>query len=779
MTSHVAAGLQACLGVALLLVAVPAAPQTRQSPQGEGGQAVVDRYCTTCHSARLKTGGLVLEGLPVAQAGQQAQVWEKVVRKVRTGMMPPANAPRPERATLDALAATVELTIDRAAATVPNPGAPALHRLNRTEYANAVRDLLELPIDAASMLPGDDSSEGFDNMASVLGVSPALMQAYVTAAAKISRLAVGDPTISTDLTTYQAPRGMSQTTQREGLPLGTRGGLLVTHVFPLDAEYEFRVGRAGGGFFGLPAVGTDDEVEITIDGQRVQTIGRTPPRGGIKLKVPAGPHQVGVAVIRKANPRGVDDLFAELASTAGVNSVGINGPINATGPGDTPSRRRIFICRPPESRRSSPEITASEVGCARRILSSLATRAMRRPVGEKDPSVDMLLGFYESGYKLRGFEAGIQYALARILVDPQFIYRFERAPANLRAGAVYRISDLELASRLSFFLWSSSPDDELLGLAAKGRLSDATVLAQQTRRMLADPRAEALVDNLAGQWLQLRQLDDISVGTKEFDGNLRYSFKRETELLFETIVREDRSILDLIDANYTFVDERLARHYGIPNVRGSRFRRIELGDSPRRGLLGQGSFLTVTSAGNRTSPVKRGKWILENLLGAPVPSPPPGVETNLEKSVTHGNTPMSLRQRLEQHRANPSCAACHAVMDPIGFSLEPFDLIGKLRDTDEGVPVNAAGKLVDGTALDGPASLRQALLARRDAFVATAAEKLLTYALGRRVEYYDMPAVRAIARDAGTAGNRFSALVTGIVKSTPFQMKKFEGGSQP
>jgi hypothetical protein len=602
-------------------------------------------------------------------------------------------------------------------------------------------------------------------------VSPALMQAYVTAAARISRLAVGDPTISTDLTTYQAPRGMSQTTQREGLPLGTRGGLLVTHVFPLDAEYEFRVGRAGGGFFGLPAVGTDDELEITIDGRRVQTIGRTPPRGGIRLKVPAGPHQVGVAVIRKANPRGVDDLFAELASTAGVNSVGINGPINATGPGDTPSRRRIFICR--------PSAAADEVACARRILSSLATRAMRRPVGEKDPSVDMLLGFYESGHKLRGFEAGIQYALARILVDPQFIYRFERAPANLRAGAVYRISDLELASRLSFFVWSSSPDDELLGLAAKGRLSNPTVLAQQTRRMLADPRAKALIDNLAGQWLQLRQLDDISVGTKEFDGNLRYSFKRETELLFESIVREDRSILDLVDANYTFVDERLARHYGIPNVRGSRFRRIELGDGPRRGLLGQGSFLTVTSAGNRTSPVKRGKWILENLLGAPVPSPPPGVETNLEQSVAHGATPMSLRQRLEQHRANPSCAACHAVMDPIGFSLEPFDLVGKLRDTDEGVPVNAAGTLVDGTALDGPASLRQALLTRRDAFVATAAEKLLTYALGRRVEYYDMPAVRAIAREAGGAGNRFSALVAGIVKSTPFQFKKFEGGSQP
>jgi mono/diheme cytochrome c family protein len=755
----VAAGLQACIVVAaLLLVTAPAAAQD--------SQAVVTRYCVTCHNARLKTGGLVLEGLQLAQAGQQPQTWEKVARKLRTGMMPPANAPRPDRATLDALASAVETTIDRAAATAPNPGAPGLHRLNRTEYANAIRDLLALPVDASTLLPGDDSSEGFDNMATSLSVSPALMQAYVSAAAKISRLAVGDPTISTDLTTYQAPRGMTQATQREGMPLGTRGGLLVTHVFPLDAEYEFRIGRAGAGFFGLPAVGVEDEVELTIDGVRVQTVGRTPPRGGIKLKVPAGPHAVGVAVVRKANARGVDDLFAELANTAGVNNLGINGPINATGPGDTPSRRRIFVC--------TPKTSAEEVPCARRILASLATHAMRRPVSEKDPSVDMLLGFYKSGHELRGFEAGIQYALARILVDPQFVYRFEKEPTGLKAGAVYRINDLELASRLSFFLWSSIPDDELLGLAAKNRLSDPTVLAQQTRRMLADPRADALVDNLAGQWLQLRQLDDVSVGTKEFDGNLRYSFKRETELLFETIVHEDRSITDLLDADYTFVDERLARHYGIPNIRGSRFRRVELGDSPRRGLLGQGSFLTVTSAGNRTSPVKRGKWILENLLGAPVPSPPPGVETNLEKSVGHGATPTSVRQRLEQHRANPSCAACHAVMDPIGFSLEPFDLIGKLRDTDEGVPVNATGKLVDGTPLDGPGSLRKALLDRREAFVATAAEKLLTYALGRRIEYHDMPAVRAIARDAAGDGNRFSTLVTGIVKSTPFQYRRGE-----
>jgi mono/diheme cytochrome c family protein len=769
MSRLAAAGVQTAL--LALLAAVPSAAQDHQ--------ATVTRYCATCHSARLKTGGLVLEGVPVAQAAQQPEVWEKVVRKVRAGMMPPANAPRPDRATLDGLAAAVETAIDRTAAVSPNPGAPGLHRLNRTEYANAVRDLLELPVDAASLLPGDDSSEGFDNIATSLSVSPALMQAYVTAAAKISRLAVGDPTISTDLTTYQAPRGVSQASHREGMPLGTRGGLLVTHVFPLDAEYEFRVGRAGAGFFGLPAVGVDDEAELTIDGVRVQVIGRTPPRGGIRLKVPAGPHTVSVAVIRRSNARGVEDLFAEHAGTAGVNSLGINGPLNPTGPGDTPSRRRIFICRPPESRPSSPDISASEVGCARRILASLSTRAMRRPVSEKDPSIDMLLGFFESGRTLRGFETGIQYALARILVDPQFIYRFERAPSGLRAGATYRISDLELASRLSFFLWSSIPDDELLGLAAKGRLSDATVLAQQTRRMLADPKASALVDNLAGQWLQLRQLDDVTPVTKEFDGSLRYAFARETALLFDTIVREDRSLLDLVDASYTFVDERLARHYGIPNVRGSRFRRIELGDSPRRGLLGQGSFLTVTSAGNRTSPVKRGKWILENLLGAPVPSPPPGVETNLEKSVAHGATPMSLRQRLEQHRANPSCAACHAVMDPIGFSLEPFDLVGKLRDTDEGVPVNAAGKLVDGTSLDGPASLRKAILDRREAFVATAAEKLLTYALGRRVEYFDMPAVRTIARDAARDGYKFSALVSGIVKSAPFQMKRYEGGTQP
>jgi mono/diheme cytochrome c family protein len=739
--------------------------QAQGAPKGPAlpAQGTIDRYCVTCHNPRLKAGGLELDARPVANAAGDPHTWEKVIRKVRTGMMPPVGAPRPDRATLDGLAAAVETTLDRAAAAAPNPGAPALHRLNRTEYGNAVRDLLDLPVDAASLLPGDDSSEGFDNQASVLSVSPALMQAYVTAAAKISRLAVGDPTISADITTYVAPRGLSQAEHREGLPLGTRGGLVVQHAFPLDAEYEFRVGRAGGGLFGLPPVGTDDSVEITLNGERIRVLDRNA-RGPLRLKIPAGPQTIGVAVLRKANARGVDDLFSEHAASAGVTNLVINGPLNPTGPGDTPSRRRIFTCRP------GPGV--EEDSCARTILAKLATRALRRPISERDSTITMLMDFFESGRKLRGFETGIQYALARLLVDPQFIYRFERAPATVRAGAVYRISDLELASRLSFFLWSSIPDEELIRVAASGRLDEPAVLEQQTRRMLADERSRALVNNLAGQWLMLRQLDDIAPVTKEFDGNLRYAFRRETELLFDTIVREDRSILDVIDADYTFVDERLARHYGIPNIRGSRFRRVALDDGARRGLLGHGSLLTVTSAGNRTSPVKRGKWILENLLGAPVPQPPPGVETNL--ATTAGAAPTSVRQRLEQHRASPSCASCHAVMDPVGFSLENFDLIGEYRSEDGGVPVNATGKLADGTTLDGPASLRKALLDRRGAVASTATEKLLTYALGRHVEYFDMPAVRTIVRDAARQDYRFSSLITVIVKSVPFQMKKAE-----
>ena len=642
------------LAAALLLIAGLTRVETQVAPPtssvtvapAAAAKATLDRYCATCHNQRVRAGGLAFDGLDVTAAHRDAPTWEKVVRKVRTGMMPPVGAPRPDRATLDRLAGAIEQTIDRAAAAAPNPGAPALHRMNRTEYGNAVRDLLDLPIDAAALLPGDDSSEGFDNMASVLSVSPALMQAYVSAAAQISRLAIGDPTISAGVTTYFPPRGMSQAWHREGLPLGTRGGLVVQHVFPLDAEYELRVGRAGGGLFGLQPVGTADPVEVTLNGERVRLIdGNT--RGPVRLKVPAGPHTIGVAVVRRSNARGVDDLYAELANTGGVNSLAINGPLNPTGPGDTPSRRKIFVCRP---------APAEEIACARQILSTLATRAYRRPVAEKDAAIDTLLEFFESGRQLRGFDTGIQYALARVLVDPQFIYRFERVSSAsarasagqglaAKAGTVYRLSDLELASRLSFFLWSSIPDDELLRVAAAGRLRDATVLEQQTRRMLADTRSRALIDNLSDQWLLLRQLDDVAPGTREFDGNLRYAFHRETELLFDAIVREDRSILDLIDADYTFVDERLARHYGIENVRGSRFRRVSLDESSaRRGLLGHGSFLTVTSAGNRTSPVKRGKWILENLLGAPVPLPPPRGALH-QGCCSTGRTRVSTRAR--------------------------------------------------------------------------------------------------------------------------------------
>ena len=752
-----------------VVVAIAAGSHTRgQSPNADESRAVVQRYCQTCHNARLKTGGLALDQLDVDHPDRDPQSWEKVVRKLRTGMMPPAGAPRPDRPTLDRLAASVETALDRAAAVSPNPGAPVLHRLNRAEYANAVRDLLDLPIDAAKMLPGDDSSDGFDNIATVLSVSPALMQAYVSAAEKVSRLAVGDPTTSSESATYPAPRGLSQADTREGFSPGTRGGFVVEHVFPLEAEYEFRVTRTAGGF-GLPAVGTEEPVEITIDGARLLMIGRDAPRVN-RVRVPAGPHAVGVSVVRQGNARGVDDLFSEWGISSGVGSLTIMGPANPTGPGDTPSRRKIFICR--------PVAPGDEEACARRTLTALASRAFRRPVPERDPSIDILMGFYTLGRERRGFDTGIQYALARVLVDPRFIFRFEREPQKVAAGATYRLDNFELASRLSFFIWSSVPDEELLSAAKSGTLTNAAVLERQTRRMLADPRADALVDNVAGQWLLLRQLDAIAPGTKEFDGNLRYAFRRETELLFETILRDDRSVLDLLDADYTFVDERLARHYGIPNVSGGRFRRVALGDGPRRGLLGQGSILTATSAGNRTSPVKRGKWILENLLGAPVPNPPPGVETNLEKSVGAAGVETSLRQRLERHRANAACASCHAVMDPIGFALENYDLIGKWRDTDGGVPVNAAGKLVDGTPLDGPASLRLALLARRDAFVTNAAEKLLTYAVGRRLEYYDMPAVRSIVRNAAP-DDRLSSLVVGIVKSVPFQMKRKEGEIQP
>jgi hypothetical protein len=765
--------------------ALLASPQPQLT--GSTDRAFLNQYCVGCHNEKAKTADLMLDKMDIEHAGENAETWEKVVRKLRTGMMPPSGARRPDRATSDAFTSSLETALDRAAAAKPNPGTTALHRLNRTEYANAIRDLLALPVDATTLLPGDDSADGFDNVADVLGVSPILIQGYVSAAAKISRLAVGDPEISPDKITYRMPRGLSQVDHIEGLPLGTRGGMLIRHTFPLDGEYDFRVVRAGPGL-GQTQVGTDEEIEISVNGERVFLIGRNAPRD-IRLKMKAGPQSIGIAIIRKKNARGVDDIYDVWNGSAGLQNVAITGPFNPTGPGDTPSRRRIFVCRPvgptpgvggpaglqansSSSRPVGPTLNDEEAPCAKQILKTLARRAFRQPVTDADVAMETLLSFYQTGRAQGNFDTGIQYALARVLVDPRFLYRFEREPASLAAGAVYRLSDLELASRLSFFLWSSIPDDELLDVASQGKLSDPAVLERQVRRMLADPRSDSLVNNFAGQWLFLRDLKNAKPEADDFDENLRQALRRETEMLVESIIREDRSIVDLLNADYTFVDERLARHYDIPNIRGSQFRRVTLkGNDARRGLLGQGSLLLVTSAANRTSPVMRGKWILENILGVAAPAVPASVPPLKENSERTDGKVLSMRERMEEHRTNPACASCHKIMDPIGFALENFDLTGKWRDVDGNKPVDAGGELVDGTKLDGPASLRQALLSRSDAFVTNATQKLLTYALGRTVHYYDMPVVRSIIRDAARNDYRFSSLVLGIVKSAPFQMK--------
>jgi len=729
------------------------AGNAQNSTPGSQPQALLNQYCISCHNQTAKVGGLSLDTLDVASVGKNPQVWEKVVRKIRSGLMPPSGARRPDRVVLDAFAGELETRLDRAVVAAPNPGAPGLHRLNRTEYANAIRDLLDLEVDVVTLLPSDDSNEGFDNIADALSVSPTLIQGYVAAAMKISRLAVGDRTAVPNQVTYQGPTNLNQEQHFEGLPLGTRGGMVIKHTFPLDGEYQISGGGARGG-----GGGTD----MTIDGQPVQVT-----RGG-RLQVKAGPHTIAVAVVDGRRAGGIDEQYSDyrvnskFAVGGGVQSVIITGPYSPTGTGDTPSRRRIFVC--------TPQSAGEEASCARKIVSNLARRAFRRNLVD-DAEVDGLLAFYERGRKEGDFETGIQQVVARLLVAPRFVFRMEDEPANLKDGGSYRVSDTALASRLSFFLWSSMPDDELLDLAAKGRLKEPVVLEQQVRRMLKDPKARALIDNFGGQWLYLRDLSSITPVTKDFDDNLRQAFRRETEMLLESIVREDRSVLTLLDADYTFVNERLARHYGMPGIRGDYFRRVNLdATSPRRGLLGQGSFLTVTSIATRTSPVMRGKWILQNLLGAPPPAPPPGVEVNLEADPK-AKQPSSLRERLELHRTQSVCASCHKIMDPLGFSLENFDLVGKWRDTDGGAKIDSSGTLVDGTPVNSVADVRKAVLSRSDIVVTTTMERMLTYALGRPVEYYDMPAVRAIVRDAAKNNYRFSSLVLGAVKSSAFQMK--------
>jgi cytochrome c551/c552 len=750
------------------VAAPPQAQQTGARPRpapaaASPDAAFVQQYCVSCHSARLKSGGLALEGLAPSAVAGHTEVWEKVVRKLRTGMMPPDGSPKPTDAARETFTAALEATLDRASDGQSDPGAPALHRLNRTEYANVVRDLLALDVDVNALLPPDDASAGFDNIADVLGVSPGLIEGYVAAAAKISRLALGDPSLGLDRVVYRVPGDFQQDAHVEGMPLGTRGGLVIRHTFPLDAEYDLQVGQAGGGGRlggGAPTLGPRvDDLYVSIDAVRVPLQGRGPTR----LKMAAGPHVIAAAPIIRSRTAGADGVFHIEARTPGITQITIAGPHNPTGPGDTPSRRRILICKPTSA--------VEETACAGRILTSLATKAYRRPVAPTSPEVQTLLGFYRDARSGGTFESGIQRALARVLVDPNFLFRLEREPANVAAGSAYRIADFDLASRLSFFLWSSIPDDELLDAAARGTLRTPAVLEKQVRRMLADPRSEALVSSFAGQWLFLRELKNVRPDSPEFDGNLRQSMQRETEMLFRAIVAEDRSVVDFLDSDFTFVDERLARHYGLSDVRGSRTRRVTIpADSPRRGLLGHASVLTLTSAANRTSPVVRGKWILDNLMGAPPPNPPPGVETNLEKDPEQVKA-TSLRQRLEMHRASPQCASCHRLMDPIGLSLENFDHAGKWRTLDGTTPIDASGRLADGTLINGPDALRRALLTRSDVFVTVLAEKLLTYASGRAMRPQDMPAVRGVVRGASSSQYRFSSLILGVVKTPQFQMR--------
>jgi mono/diheme cytochrome c family protein len=763
-------------------------------PTGNGpSRALIDRYCVSCHTQRAKEppGQITLDNLDLNRVAESPDVWEKVVRRLHARSMPPQPARRPDEAGYQQLTAYLEGELDRAAAAHPNPGRPALHRLNRAEYANAIRDVLDVDVDVAALLPPDDSAYGFDNVSDVLGVSPSLQERYLTAAKKVSALAVGDPRIAPGSDTYRIRQDLSQDQHIDGLPLGTIGGTLVRHTFPLDGEYTFQVKLYRTNLNIVRGLQYAHQVEFTVDGERVHlaSIGgkrdlaalfekptdtgdEVEARLRVRVPVKAGPHTVAVTFVQEPATTDTVRLQSYLRSSADnfdwagrphMQTLAITGPFNPTGPGDTPSRRRIFTCRP-----ASPGL---ERGCAKEILSAAARRAYRKPVTATD--MQPVMEFYDLGRRAGHFDRGIQMGLERVLASPQFMFRLERDPADVAPGAVYRISDVELASRLSFFLWSSIPDEELLTVAAAGKLHDRAMLERQTRRMLADPHAQALVSNFAGQWLQLRNVRSVQPNSDEFpdfDDNLRQAFQRETELLFSSVMHEDRSVLDLLRADYTFVNERLALHYGIPNVHGSRFRRVQVVDEARKGLLGHGSILALTSHAERTSPVVRGKWILENILGTPPPPPPPDVPAL--KPTEEGQKPRTIREQMAEHRANAVCASCHKVMDPIGFALENFDAVGAWRSSEAGGPIDASGELADGTKVDGVVTLRKALLSRPEVFVGTMTEKLLTYGLGRGLSAPDMPVVRAIVRDAARDEYRFGSLVLGIINSTPFQFRR-------
>ena len=779
---------------------VPQQPQPAVAPGVSPQHALVNRYCVGCHNERLKTGGLALDTVDVDHVGENVAAWEKAVRKLRARAMPPAGPgrPRPDESSYESLISYLETSLDRVAADKPDPGrTDTFHRLNRTEYQNAVRDLLALSIDATSLLPTDDASYGFDNV-NIGGLSPTLLDRYLSAAQKISRLAVGSPVRSPGEYTVVLPADLTQNDQIEGLPFGTRGGTLFRYTFPQDSEYAFQIRLARNRDENIMGLTQPQQLEVAIDGEQVKLFTVMPPRqqpsnanqapildgppeppadAGLNLRIPvkAGEHAVLVTFLRQLSALSeaerqpfLSNIGASNRDQAAIFSVSVAGPYGPSSIGETQSRQRIFVCRPVKR--------SDEPACAKTILSTLARRAYRRPVTAAD--VQDLLTFYKEGRADgSGFEIGIEMGIRALLVSPQFLFRIERDPANAVPQTVYRISDVDLASRLSFFLWSSIPDDALLDAAIRGKLTDPVVLGEQVRRMLADPRSDALVKSFASQWLYLSNLTAAGPDPRlfpDFDDNLRDAMRRETELFFESIKTEDRSVLDLLTADYTFLNERLAKHYGIPNVYGSYFRRVTLpANTQRGGLLGQASILTVTSYNDRTSPVRRGKWVLDNILGMPPPPPPPNVPPLKDNGA--GGKMLSMRERMAAHRANPTCASCHMLMDPIGLSAENFDAVGQWRDrTEDGAVVDASGGLPDGSTFDGMAGLKKALASHPDLFVSTMTEKLLIYAVGRGLEPHDAAAVRAITRSARADNYRFSAVIMAIVKSVPFDMRRLQ-----
>lgn len=788
--------------VALLLAGGGSAGAAVPADIAKKNAALLDSYCSKCHNDIDFAAEVAFEHLDTASVEKDAKVWEAAVRKLRGRMMPPPGSKQPAQAEVDAFVNSMESSLDAAATAKPSPGHVGLRRLNRTEYGRAIEDLLGLKIDPAAWLPKDLEADGFDTVASSLKVSPSFLDQYISAAREISRQAMGDAKVPSLTKAFRGPPD-EQATHRDGLPLGTRGGMLVEHEFPADGDYAINVrlniadvrhGVNPGYVSGLDHV---HRVIVTVDGERVfeQALGGDVELdafdrdqqavlkaikdrfSNIRVKLAAGPHRIGVAFVARTFAES-DNLLTPLVAGSGterlprVAGLDVVGPFNATGVGDTPSRRRIFVCRPASA--------AEEVPCATQIITQLARRAYRRPVTDADVAAP--LRFFAAARQSKGFEAGIESALTAVLASPKFLFRAEPLPAGAQPGAVYALGDLELASRLAFFLWSQGPDDRLLDLASQGQLRQPAVLEAEVRRMLADARAGSLVTNFASQWLRLAKIDDVDPDPglyPGFDPSLREAFRKETLLFVDSVLRSDRSVVDLLTADHTFVNEQLAVHYGIPNVRGDQFRRVTLADSSRFGLLGKASTLMATSYGNRTAPVLRGAWILENITGTPPHAPPPGVETLKENVV--GSRAETVRERLERHRADPSCNACHGVMDPLGFALENFDATGKWRtkDRETVTPIDASGRLSDGTVLKGPDDLRRALTRRPEQFVQTVTEKLMVYGLGRSIEYRDMPVVRQILRDAARQNYSFPSLVLGLVNSAPFRMAEVPVESPP